>query len=192
MLVALFDRPSELEALAAIHSDFFNLMSSSLSPSARDAFKTLLFTPRDALSDRDWMQAIAQRLDSLPCLLAKFQALVGWVDFDDTNDSGHAWNDDDDENDYEDSLEQVEIKWFRDLDGFSVEVFEKCYPQFFANARERLQGRRMALGGDQRDRRQELACDNAWTRRMNACLEKHPELLLQFKEIVAYEVEYDD
>jgi len=40
--------------------------------------------------------------------------------------------------------------------------------------------------------RQELACDNAWTRRMNGCLEKHPELLLQLKEIVAYEVGYDD
>ncbi|KAG0092286.1 hypothetical protein BGZ93_008379 [Podila epicladia] len=152
MLVALCDRPSELEALAAIHSDFFNLMFSSLSSSSRAAFKSLLFTPRDALSDRDWMQAIAQRLDSLPCLLEKFKALVGWVDIDDTNDSDHAWNDDNDEYDYEDSLEQVEIKWLRDLDGFSVEVFEKCYPQFFVNVREQLQGRRMALGGDRRDR----------------------------------------
>ncbi|KAF9295134.1 hypothetical protein BGZ74_010954 [Mortierella antarctica] len=198
MLVALFDRPSELKALAAIHSDFFNLMSSSLCSSARGAFKTLLFTPRDAISDRDWMQAIAQRLNSLPCLLEKFKALVGWVD-DDTYDSDRAWNDDDDEYDYEDSLEQVEIKWFRDLDGFTVEVFEKCYPQFFVNVRERLQGRHVALGGDHRDQyvvfcetlglsRQELACDNAWTRRMNGCLEKHPELLLQFKEIVAYEI----
>ncbi|KAG0362154.1 hypothetical protein BG005_006498 [Podila minutissima] len=200
MLVALFDRPSELEALAAIHSDFFNLMSSSLCSNARGAFKTLLFTPRDAISDRDWMQAIAQRLNSLPCLLEKFKALVGWVD-DDTYDSDRAWNDDD-EYDYEDSLEQVEIKWFRDLDGFTVEVFEKCYPQFFVNVRERLQGRHVALGGDHRDRyvvfcetlglsRQELACDNVWTRRMNGCLEKHPELLLQFKEIVAYEVEFE-
>ncbi|KAF9336465.1 hypothetical protein BG006_008592 [Podila minutissima] len=200
MLVALCDRPLELEALAAIHSDFFNLMCSSLCSNARAAFKTLLFTPRDAISDRDWMQAIAQRLDSLPCLLEKFKALVGWVDIDDTYDSDRAWNNDDDEYDYEDSLEQVEIKWFRDLDGFTVEVFEKCYPQFFINVRERLQGRRMSLGGDHRDRyvvfcetlglgRQELACDNAWTRCMNGCLEKHPELLLQFKEIVAYEVE---
>lgn len=202
MLVALIDRPSELEALAAIHSDLFNLMYNSLSPSAQSAFKTLLFTPRDVLSDRDWMQAIS-RPEFLPCVLQKFKALVGWMDIDDTNDNGRAWVDDDDEYGYEDSLEQVEIKWFRDLDGFSVEVFEKCYPQFFVNARERLQGRRMSLGGDHRDRyvvfcetlglsRQALACDNAWTRRINGCLEKHPELLLQFKEIVAYEVENDD
>lgn len=204
MLVALFDRPSELEALAAIHSDLFNLMYGSLSPSTRSAFKTLLFTPRDVLSDHDWMQAIS-RPEILPCVLQKFKALVGWVDFDDdANDNGCSWDDNvEDEYDYEDSLEQVEIKWFRDLDGFSVEVFEKCYPQFFVNVREQLQGRRMALGSDHRDRyvvfcetlglsRQELACDNAWTRRMNGCLEKHPELLLQFKEIVAYEVECDD
>lgn len=203
MLVALIDRPSELEALAAIHSDLFNLMYGSMSPCARCAFKTLLFTPRAVLSDRDWMQAIT-RPEFLPCVLQKFKALVGWVDIDDANDNGRAWDDDDeDEYGYEDSLEQVEIKWFRDLDGFSVEVFEKCYPQFFVNARERLQGRRMALGGDHRDRyvvfcetlglsRQELLCDNAWTRRMNVCLEKNPELLLQLKEIVAYEVESDD
>ncbi|KAF8982793.1 hypothetical protein CPC16_001082 [Podila verticillata] len=203
MLVALFDRPSELEALAAIHSDLFNLMYSSLSPCSRGAFKNLLFTPRDVLSDRDWMQAIT-RPEILPCVLQKFKALVGWMDFDDANENGRAWDDDDDDEcGYEDSLEQVEIKWFRDLDGFSVEVFEKCYPQFFINARERLQGRRMSLGGDHRDRyvvfcetlglgRQELPCDNAWTRRMYGCLERHPELLLQFKEIVAYEVEYDD
>ncbi|KAF9317756.1 hypothetical protein BG003_000364 [Podila horticola] len=201
MLVALIDRPSELEVLAAIHSDFFNLMYSSLSSNARGAFKTLLFTPRDALSDSDWMQGITQRLESLPCLLQKFKFLVGWIDCDD-DDFKHA-SDDEDEYGYEDSLEHVEIKWFRDLDGFSVEVFEKCYPQFFVNARERLQGRHIALGADHRDRyvvfcetlglsRQELACDKAWTRRMNGCLEKNPELLLQFKEIVAYEVEYDD
>ncbi|KAG0329997.1 hypothetical protein BG000_011880 [Podila horticola] len=174
MLVALVDRPSELEALAAIHSDFFNLMYSSLSSNARGAFKTLLFTPRDALSDSDWMQGIAQRLESLPCLLQKFKFLVGWIDCDE-DDFKHA-SDDEDEYGYEDFLEYVEIKSFRDLDGFSVEVFEKCYPQFFT------------LGLS----RQELACDNAWTQRMNGCLEKNPELLLQFKEIVAYEVEYDD
>ncbi|KAG0343903.1 hypothetical protein BG004_004902 [Podila humilis] len=228
LLVALFDRPSEMETLVASNTEFFNLVNSSLAPNTRAAFKNVLFTPRQDLSDRDWMVAIAQRLESHPCLLQKFKAIVGWigsdVDSDDENDddddgNGHRYgngrrkgindnryDDDCDDDDYgygNDDLEQVEIKWFRDLDGFTLDVFEKCYPQFFVNARERLQGRRLSLGGDQRDRyvvfretlelcRKQLACDNAWTRRVNGCLDKCPELLLQFKEIIAYEIGNDD
>ncbi|KAK3829607.1 MAG: hypothetical protein JOS17DRAFT_222307 [Linnemannia elongata] len=203
LLVALFDRSSELEALAARHSDFFNLIYSSLSKSCREPFKTLLFTPRSSLGDRDWMQAIEQQLSTLPpCILEKFKGIVGWIGPEGDEDERKLWGED--EYGYRDSsFEQVQIKWLRDIPDFPLETFEQCYPQFFVNARDRLQGRRMSYGGDQRDHyaifcetlqlsRDDLPCDNAWARRMNGCLEKHPELLLQLKEIIAYETGYDD
>lgn len=203
MLVALFDRPSELQALAARHSEFFNLMYSSVSKTSRDEFKTLLFKPREILSDRDWMSGITGHLGPLPpCILEKFKGIVGWIgsDYDDEDENVH-WGEDE----YgcrDSSLEQVQIKWFRDIEDFPLETFQECYPQFFVNAREQLEGRRLSYGGDRRDQyvifcetlglsRQDVACDNAWTRRINGCLEKHPELALQLKEIIAYEVEYD-
>ncbi|KAF9119022.1 hypothetical protein BGW39_000666 [Mortierella sp. 14UC] len=204
MLVALFDRSSELEALAAIHSDFFSLIYSTLSKSTREPFKTLLFTPRSALGDLDWMRAIEQHLAPLPpCILEKFKGIVGWIGPDgDENKDDCLWGED--EYGYRDSsFEQVQIKWLRDVPNFPLKTFEQCYPQFFVNARECLQGRHMSYGGDQRDlylifcetldlSRDDLPCDNAWARRMNGCLEKHPELLLQLKEIIAYETGYDD
>jgi hypothetical protein len=202
LLMALYDRSSELEALAVRHSDFFNLIYSSLSKSNREQLKSLLFTPRSSLGDRDWMQAIAQHLSSLPpCILEKFKGIVGWIGPEGDEDD-ELWGED--EYGYRDSsFEQVQIKWLRDVPDFPLETFEQCYPQFFVNARDRLQGRRMSYGGDQRDNyvnfcetlqlsRDDLPCDNAWARRMNACLEKHPDLLLQLKEIVAYETGYDD
>ncbi|KAF9952740.1 hypothetical protein BGZ70_000492 [Mortierella alpina] len=204
MLVALFDRPLEMQALVAMHSDYFGLVNSSLSKTARDRFKALLLIPRTELSDREWMGAIVELLCSLPpCLLEKFKGIVGWIgpDGDEDEDENVLWGED--EYGYRDaSFEQVQVKWFRDLEDFSLETFERCYPQFFANARERLQGRRMSIGGDQRDQyvifcetlklsREDLPCDNAWTRRLLGCLEKHPELVLQLKEIIAYEVGYD-
>ncbi|KAF9933552.1 hypothetical protein FBU30_005194 [Linnemannia zychae] len=205
MLVALLDRPSELETLVTIHSDFFSLIYSSLSKSSRKPLKTLLFTPRSSLGDRDWMQALVDNyLGALPpCILEKFKGIVGWIgpDGDEDNDENHLWGEDE----YccrDSSFEHIQIKWFRDVPDFPLEVFEQCYPQFFVNARKCLEGRRMSIGGDQRDHyvifretlgltRDDLPCDNAWTRRMNGCLEKHPELLLQLKEIVAYETGYD-
>ncbi|KAG0257627.1 hypothetical protein BGZ95_005179 [Linnemannia exigua] len=203
MLVALFDRSSELEALVAIHSDFFNLIYSSLSKSACEHFKTLLFTPRSALGDRDWMQAIDQHLTALPpCILEKFKAIVGWIGPEGDENDDYLWGED--EYGYRDSsFEHIQIKWLRDVPDFPLETFKQCYPQFFVNARERLQGRRMSCGGDQRDQylvfcetldmsRDDLPCDNAWARRLNGCLESHPELLLQLKEIIAYETGYDD
>ncbi|KAF9362301.1 hypothetical protein BGX34_006441 [Mortierella sp. NVP85] len=203
MLVALFDRPSELQALAARHSEFFSLMYSSVSKTNRDEFKAVLFKPRESLSDRDWMSAITDYLAPLPpCVLEKFKGIVGWIGPDGDEDEDELWGED--EYGYRDSsFEQVQVKWFRDIENFTLETFQQCYPQFFVNARERLEGRRMSHGGDQRDHfvifcetldltRQDLPCDNAWTRRMNSCLEKHPELLLQLKEIIAYEVEYDN
>jgi len=211
MLVALINRSSELEALAAFHSEFFRLLYASVPASSREAFKTILFSPRSQLCDREWMQTIASDSYLLghPCLLEKFKAIVGWIGPDGDLDGGDSDRSDlqlwgEDEYGYRDSsFEQVQIKWLRDLEDFPIETFEEYYPQFFINAREKLQGRRMSHGGDSRDHylifretlnlsRQELACDNAWTRRMNGCLEKHPELLLQLKEIVAYEVGYDD
>ncbi|KAI1291402.1 hypothetical protein EDD11_008965 [Mortierella claussenii] len=204
MLVALFDRSSELQALAARHSEFFDLMYSSLPKTSLDDFKTLLFQPRDVLCDRDWMNALTRHLAPLPpCILEKFKGIVGWIGPDsDDEDENVLWGED--EYGYRDSsFDQVQIKWLRDIDDLTLENFQECYPQFFINARERLQGRRMSHGGDQRDQymvfcetlglsRKELACDNAWTRRMNGCLDKHPELMLQLKEIVAYESGYDD
>ncbi|KAF9902960.1 hypothetical protein EC991_004336 [Linnemannia zychae] len=204
LLVALFDRSSELEALAVIHSDFFNLIYSSLSKSTREPFKTLLFTPRSALGDLDWMRAIEQHLCPLPpCILEKFKGIVGWIGPEGDDDEDDCfWGED--EYGYRDSsFEQVQIKWLRDVPDFPLETFQQCYPQFFVNARERLHGRRMSHGGDQRDHyvifcetlglnRDDLPCDSAWARRMNGCLEKHPELLLQLKEIIAYETGYDD
>ncbi|KAF9549795.1 hypothetical protein EC957_002861 [Mortierella hygrophila] len=203
LLVALFDRPSELEALTVKHSEFFNLIYSSLSQSSREPFKTLLFTPRSSLGDRDWMQTIDKQLSALPpCILEKFKGIVGWIGLEDDEDERDLWGED--EYGYRDSsFEQVQIKWLRDVPDFPLETFEQCYPQFFVNARDRLQGHRMSYGGDQRDHyvifreilqlsRDDLPCDNAWARRMNGCLEKHPELLLQLKEIVAYETGYDD
>ncbi|KAF9426933.1 hypothetical protein BGZ94_005785 [Podila epigama] len=206
MLVALFDRPSEMKALVAKHSEYFGLIKSSLPKNSRDAFDALLFISRNDLSDSDWMRSLAQYLEPLPCLLQKFKAIVGWIGSDnDSNDDDDFRRGSDDEFDYtrEESLEQVEIKWFRDIEGFPLEVFQQLYPQFFINVREKLQGRRMGLGGDHRDQyvvfcetlqldRQALPCDKAWARRINGCLERHPELLLQFKEIVAYEVGFDD
>ncbi|KAF9100514.1 hypothetical protein BGX29_006513 [Mortierella sp. GBA35] len=207
LLVALYDRSSELETLAAIHSDFFNLIYSSLSKTSRESFKTLLFTSRSSLGDRDWMAAIDNHLSALPpCILEKLKGIVGWIgpdgDYDDDDNDNVLWGED--EYGYRDSsFEQVQIKWLRDVPGFPLETFKQRYPQFFVNARERLQGRRMSHGGDPRDQyeifcetlalsRDDLPCDNAWTRRMNGCLEKHPELLLQLKEIIAYETGYDD
>ncbi|KAF9109143.1 hypothetical protein BGX27_007952 [Mortierella sp. AM989] len=202
MLVALFERPSELQALVARHSDFFNLMYSSLSKASRDEFKKILFEPRESLSDRDWMQAIAERLDSLPCILEKFKDIVGWIGPDSEDDDENVLWGEDEYGCRDSSFEQVQIKWLRDIEDFPLETFQEYYPQFFINARERLEGRRMSHGGDQRDQyvifcetlsltREALPCDGAWMRRMNGCLEKHPELLLQLKEIIAYEVEYD-
>ncbi|KAG0291673.1 hypothetical protein BGZ98_002931 [Dissophora globulifera] len=203
MLVALFDRPSELKALAARHSDFFNVMYNSLSLNDRDRFKTVLYLPREELSDSDWMHAIADQLGPLsPCILEKFKGIVGWIGPDSEDDEMVLWGED--EYGYRDSsFEHVQIKWLRDIEDFTLEAFQQGYPQFFVNAREQLQGRRMSCGGDHRDRyailcetlgltKSELPCDNAWARRMNSCLDKYPELLLQLKEIIAYEVGYDD
>ncbi|KAG0262320.1 hypothetical protein BG011_000073 [Mortierella polycephala] len=208
ILVAMLDRPSEMEALVAKHPDFFSLINSSLCKTSRDLFNVVVLKPRAELSDRDWMHAIAGHLQSLPiCILEKFKGIVGWIGPDCEDDEDEDYHDplwDDEEYCYRDSsFDNVQIKWLRDLDDFSLETFQKCYPQFFVNCRDRLHGRHLSYGGDQRDlydifcetlrlTRKDLLCDNAWTRRMNGCLEKDPELLLQLKEIVAYESEYDD
>ncbi|KAG0200841.1 hypothetical protein BGX28_006201 [Mortierella sp. GBA30] len=205
MLVALFNRPSEMQTLVAMHSDFFKLINSSLSKTGRDHLQSVLLAPRTELSDRDWMRAIVDQLCSLPpCLLEKFKGIVGWIgpDGDEDEEEEYVLWGEDEYGCRDSSFEQVQLKWLRDLEDFSLETFQKCYPQFFTNARERLQGRRMSHGGDQRDQyvifcetlqlsREDLPCDNAWTRRIMGCLEKHPEQVLQLKEIIAYEIGYD-
>ncbi|KAF9188498.1 hypothetical protein BGZ51_000535 [Haplosporangium sp. Z 767] len=208
ILVAMLDRSSEMKALVAKHSDFFNLINSSLCETSRNHYNVIVLKPRAELSDRDWMHAIACHLQSLPiCILEKFKGIVGWIgpDCEEDEDEDHhnpLWSDE--EYCYRDSsFDDVQVKWLRDIDDFSFETFQKCYPQFFVNCRDRLHGRHLTYGGDQRDlydifcetlklTRKELPCDKAWTRRINGCLEKDPELLLQLKEIVAYESGYDD
>ncbi|KAG0252754.1 hypothetical protein DFQ27_007874 [Actinomortierella ambigua] len=250
MLVALFDRPSELQALAARNSDFFNLLYTQVgSAASRALFKQVLFSPREEKCDMVWMRELASHLKAQPCVLEKFQGLVGWVgpdEYDDDDeqrcgggrktkkkkasrvqeerdeyDDEDDEDDEDEEDDYSDddnddynlwgedkygyrdsSYEQIQIKWIRDFPE-QLAVFRREYPQFFINARDRLGGKRLSFGGDRRDlyeifcetlflTREQLRCDNAWTRRMNGCLDKHPELLLQLKEIIAYEIGWDD
>ncbi|KAF9432094.1 hypothetical protein BGZ76_011271 [Entomortierella beljakovae] len=200
MLVALFVRPVELEALAARHSEFFALMYNSLTKVDKSEFKKMLFMPREDYPDLEWMRYIIEQFDSLPFIIERFKDIVGWIGPDSEDEAVH-WS----EEEYgcrDSSFDNVQIKWLRDIENFPIEVFKQFYPQFFTNARQSLEGRRMSHGGDQRDQyvifcetlgltRDELPCDNAWMRRMNCCLEKHPELLLQLKEIIAYEVDYD-
>ncbi|KAF9970060.1 hypothetical protein BGZ73_007340 [Actinomortierella ambigua] len=234
MLVALFDRPSELQALATRNADYFAMLYTQIGAASRAAFKQLLFAPREEKCDLTWMRELARYLKAQPCVLEKFQNLVGWVGPDEYDDEdcgkktkkkggraeeldGYDEDDeDDDEDDYDEdglwgedqygyrnsSYEQIQIKWIRDYPE-RLAAFRKEYPQLFINARERLGGKRLSYGGDRRDlyeifcetlflTREQLRCDNAWTRRMNGCLDKHPDLLLQLKEIIAYEIGWDD
>ncbi|KAF9578314.1 hypothetical protein BGW38_005946, partial [Lunasporangiospora selenospora] len=209
MLVALFDRSTELEALAAKNSDFFQLVYGSVSAASRNQFKSILYMSRADLGDQNWMNAIAAHLATSPCVLEKLKNIVGWIGPDslgsDDSDYDDRYWDGDEEDEYccrNSSFEEVQIKWLRDVPDFCINGFQASYPQFFLNAQERLQGRRLTFGGDRRDlyvifcetlqlTREQFTCDNAWARRMHSCLEKHPELVLQLKEIIAYEVGYD-
>ncbi|KAG0243880.1 hypothetical protein BGW41_001069 [Actinomortierella wolfii] len=216
MLVALFDRPTEMQALVARNSDFFKVLYTQIDSASLANFKQVLFSSREEKCDAVWMQELASHLKEQPCVLEKFKSLVGWVGPDDDDDDEHSGSGSDradDDDDYElwgedehcyrsSSYEQIQIKWIRDYPE-QLAAFPKEYPQFFINAREQLQGKRLSFGGDRRDlyeifyetlflTRDQLRCDNAWTRRMNACLEKHPDLLLQLKEIIAYEIGWDD
>lgn len=97
ILVALLDRPREMRSLVQYNAQFFDALSNYIRETqgekAWQEFEAILFSPREEISDRDWMGAISVFLANNPVFLTKFKESVGY------NEQDEDEADDEDEED---------------------------------------------------------------------------------------------
>ncbi|CAG8590018.1 8084_t:CDS:1 [Paraglomus brasilianum] len=149
ILVALKDRKREMEDLAIVNKDFFELIRCYLDEDeVWEKFVTLLYTPREVLPDGEWMDAVAKYLRPNRPLFERFREMVGYdleTDLSDPEndeeqeavdhaDEGEDDRDDDDGYGYG---RDAGIRQIRDYPE-KLASFEETYPKFFDNLRRFL------------------------------------------------------
>ncbi|KAI8379312.1 uncharacterized protein BYT42DRAFT_568393 [Radiomyces spectabilis] len=84
VLVALLDRPREMQMLAQHNADFYTALRHYIEEvqgsEAWQQFQDLVYSPREKIPDRLWMAKISQFLSHNPVFLGKFKESVGYDD----------------------------------------------------------------------------------------------------------------
>ncbi|RHZ54522.1 hypothetical protein Glove_426g74 [Diversispora epigaea] len=190
ILVALMDRATEIKDLFTRNQEYFDLVQQSIFPSLDEnewnQFLSILYTPRDELSDGEWMSAISEYMEPNPTLLVTFKEIVGYSEIEKNDDDLSSINNDNnlDENDineendvdegynpfdyYSPTFEENNIGFWdicaiRDYPKI-LENLEISYPQFFINAKQELsqetQRRGSILGGNHLSQTRHSSCSS--------------------------------
>ncbi|KAL0083037.1 hypothetical protein J3Q64DRAFT_1751289 [Phycomyces blakesleeanus] len=106
ILVALLNRPREMQDLAVRNSFFYeaieNYIRDTQGDSSWDSFQHIVYAPREEMSDRVWMASITDYLGHHPAFLGKFKESVGYQSSsseDEDEEDGDDETEDDDEDD---------------------------------------------------------------------------------------------
>lgn len=180
MLVALFDRSSEIKGLVRHNKVFFSSLQQHLD-TKWSRFENTLYCDRSKMPDIEWIKRISKALQNVPSYLEKFKELVGYL--------GETDEEEEEEED-EQYFSSVELYRIRNCPN---KLSRESYPQFFINCEENMKNQDLVeefvstlLNND----RTELS-DEAWERKIYSQLKNWSNLLEQLQEIVAYEVEED-
>ncbi|CAG8459753.1 10800_t:CDS:2 [Cetraspora pellucida] len=207
VLVALVDREIEMKDLFIKNEEYFEMVKNSIFSSEENGewqeFLTILYSPRDRIPDLEWMNKISGFLEMNPQLLANFKEMVGFYD----NIEDHMTTSEINE-DYEDEAytltndeitDIVDIISIRDRPKI-LENILNSYPQFFINAQQVMSqvqkrpGNHDNNGSLYDEFKKILTCprsemsDDEWEIAIYECLDPWPQLVAQFEEIVAYEI----
>lgn len=174
MLVALFDRSSEMKGLVRHNKAFFTSLQQHLD-SKWPRFENTLYCDRSKMSDKEWLKRISKALHAVPSLLEKFKELVGYLGPEEKEEK-------------EDYFSNVDISLIRN---YPDRLSRESYPQFFINCKESIQGDKefddfvnTLLNSNKDD-----ISDKVWEAKVYQVFNQHPNLLEQLQEIVAYEME---
>lgn len=168
MLVALFDRSSEMKELVCHNKAFFSTLATHLD-TKWSRFENTLYCDRSSLSDIEWMKRISKALSSVPSLLEKFKELVGYLG--------------DEEEDEQDFFSNVDITMIRPKVN---RISKQAYPQFYANCQQTMKEDYQPFIDTLFDTN---LTNIAWKLRLEGLLKKHVNILNQLQEIIAYEIE---
>jgi hypothetical protein len=165
MLVALYDRSTEMRDLVKHNKQYFMALRNHLG-SKWPRFENTLYCERTLMPDIEWMKRISKALHSVPSLLEKFKELVGYLGEEDT----------------EEPVSLIGLARIRDM---PEKISEEAYPQFYINCQEQL-------SKEEYKELQQLLfnsklSDQAWQVKLGELLKAN--LLEQLQEIVAYELE---
>lgn len=173
MLVALFDRSSEMKELVRHNKSFFLTLSTHLDTKWK-RFENTLYCDRSVMPDIEWMKRISKALSSVPSYLEKFKELVGYLGDEDEVE---------DDNTVDDFFSSVDLTLIRPKVN---RISKDAYPQFYTNCQE-------SMGDDSQAFMDTLfdssLTDIAWKLKLDSQLKPYPNILEQLQEIVAYEIE---
>jgi hypothetical protein len=183
MLVALFDRSSEMKELVHHNKVYFQSLEYHLGEKW-SRFLNTLYCSRTNMPDVEWIGRISKALQDVPPLLEKFKELVGYLGDDD---------DDDDDNISSYSSEQyyfsdVDLTRIRDFPE-RLERFHKSYPQFFINCKQTMDEEQYKIFSNTLFMERAQVSDYTWESSIYNQLHCWQNILEQLQEIVAYEIE---
>ncbi|KAI8066566.1 hypothetical protein BC940DRAFT_326618 [Gongronella butleri] len=182
MLVALLNRPDEMQELVKRNQPFFGTLRGHLDTRWSSFSKTLLCS-RDQMPDRAWMASIERAIHHVPGAVITFKELVGYMD---DEPSDHASDDAP-----ECEFLHVDLCQLR-RNPSSMHRLPTSYPQFMINCQQALTDDAVAKFDALLSPESAKLSDDEWKHEINLCLGPHANLLDQFKEIVAYEIEEAD
>ncbi|KAG2171638.1 hypothetical protein INT43_008364 [Umbelopsis isabellina] len=85
VLVALLERPRDMEDLIARNTEFFEAIEHHIRETqGEDAwkeFKQVLLSPRESIPDGAWLDMLIPRLEANPSFIAKFYEMVGYDEY---------------------------------------------------------------------------------------------------------------
>ncbi|KAI8887287.1 hypothetical protein K501DRAFT_175798 [Backusella circina FSU 941] len=183
MLVALFDRSSEMKELVHHNKAYFKSLEHHLGEKW-SRFLNTLYCERSNMPDVEWIGRISKALYDVPPLLEKFKELVGYLGDDD---------DDDDDNISSYSSEQyyfsdVDLTRIRDFPE-RLERFHTSYPQFFINCKQTMDNEQYTAFTETLFSKRTVMPDYSWESSIYNQLHCWQNILEQLQEIVAYEIE---
>ncbi|GAA5807103.1 hypothetical protein MFLAVUS_000453 [Mucor flavus] len=173
MLVALFDRSSEMKGLVRHNKTYFQSLQHHLDDKW-SRFETVVYCERSKMSDKEWMKRISYALQGLPSQLEKFKELVGYLG-------------EETEQESQDYFSNVNIGLIRD---YPERLSTESYPQFFINCENCLCTEKEYNQFISNLFSKELT-NSEWETRVFNVLNQYPNLLEQLQEIVAYETELE-
>lgn len=187
MLVALFDRSSEMKGLVRHNRNYFSALQHHLD-AKWSRFENTLYCDRSKMPDIEWMSRISKALQSAPSLLEKFKDLVGYM--------GETEDEDEDEDD--DTTSTGDGEFFASVDisrirNYPNRISKESYPQFYINCQQFMQEAEFEqfVNTLSSTDRKEIS-DELWESKIYKQLHDWPNLLEQLQELVAYEIEEED
>jgi hypothetical protein len=185
MLVALFDRSSEMRGLVRHNKIFFLSLQQHLD-TKWSRFENTLYCDRSKMPDMEWIKRISKALENVPSYLEKFKELVGYLGETDEEE-------DDDEETTSASEYFLSVELYR-IRNYPNRLSRDSYPQFFINCEQLMNDQALVeefVNTLSNNDRKELS-DDAWETKVYNQLKNWPNLLEQLQEIIAYEVEEEE